>query len=120
MTSPAQAGDPVRGEAIYQSCMDCHSLDENDVGPMHRDVFGGKAGSVPDYHYSPALRASGIPWNEDTLDKWLTLPQDLVPGAKMAFRLVNPQDRADVIAYLKQCCSVNQSARRSDPGQSSQ
>ena len=50
------AGDPDRGEQLYQACTDCHSLDKNDVGPRHRGVFGRKAGSLPDYSYSDALR----------------------------------------------------------------
>ena len=95
-------GDPNRGETIYEACQDCHSLDKNDVGPRHRGVFGRKAGSLPDYDYSEALKSANIVWNEETLDKWLTDPQALVPGAKMFFHLDNPQDRADVIAYLKQ------------------
>src|SRR5271166_1204150 len=37
-----------------------------------------------------------------TLDKWLTDPQAVAPGAKMFFHLENAQDRADVIAYLKE------------------
>jgi len=95
-------GDANRGETIYQACQDCHSLDKNDVGPRHRGVFGRKAGSLSDYDYSQALKSANIVWNEETLDKWLTDPQALVPGAKMFFHLDNPQDRADVIAYLKE------------------
>ncbi len=41
----AAAGDPDRGEQLYQACTDCHSLDKNDVGPRHRGVFGRKAAS---------------------------------------------------------------------------
>jgi len=96
------AGDADRGEQIYQACTDCHSLDKNDVGPRHRGVFGRKAGSLPDYDYSDALKSANIVWNEETLDKWLTDPQAFVPGVRMFFHLDNPQDRADVIAYLKE------------------
>ena len=96
------AGDADRGEQLYQACTDCHSLDKNDVGPRHRGVFGRKAGSLPDYDYSDALKSANIVWNEETLDKWLTDPQAFVPGVKMFFHLDNPQDRADVIAYLKE------------------
>ncbi len=96
------AGDPDRGEQLYQACTDCHSLDKNDVGPRHRGVFGRKAGSLPDYSYSDALKSSNIVWNEETLDKWLTDPQAFVPGVRMFFHLDSPQDRADVIAYLKE------------------
>jgi cytochrome c len=82
--------------------MICHSLDKNEIGPRHRNVFGSKAGSVPDYDYSAALKASGIVWNETTLDKWLTDPQAFVPGTKMTFSVDVAQDRADVIAFLKE------------------
>ena len=95
-------GDASRGEQIYQACTDCHSLDKNDVGPRHRGVFGRKAASLPDYAYSEALKSANIVWNEETLDKWLTDPQAVAPGAKMFFHLENAQDRADVIAYLKE------------------
>jgi cytochrome c len=95
-------GDAARGETLYEACQDCHSLDKNDVGPRHRGVFGRKAASLPDYDYSNALKSANIVWNEETLDKWLTDPQAVAPGAKMFFHLDNPQDRADVIAYLKE------------------
>ncbi|MGC2787327.1 MAG: c-type cytochrome [Roseiarcus sp.] len=85
-----------------QACQDCHSLDKNDVGPRHRGVFGRRAASLPDYDYSDALKSANIVWNEETLDKWLTDPQAVAPGAKMFFHLDNPQDRADVIAYLRE------------------
>ena len=106
LAGPASAagltGDPARGEQLYEACTDCHSLDKNDVGPRHRGVFGRKAGSLPDYSYSDALKSSNIVWNEETLDKWLTDPQAFVPGVKMFFHLDYAQDRADVIAYLKE------------------
>jgi cytochrome c len=98
----ALTGDAARGETLYEACQDCHSLDKNDVGPRHRGVFGRKAASLPDYDYSDALKSANIVWNEETLDKWLTDPQAVAPGAKMFFHLDNPQDRADVIAYLKE------------------
>lgn len=94
------SGDVAHGKVIYQACMGCHSVDEDDVGPRHRGVVGRVAGTVPGYAYSPALKSSHIVWNRDTLDRWLTNPQGLVPGAKMFFAMPNAQDRADVIAYL--------------------
>jgi cytochrome c len=100
--SGAPVGDPVRGEQVYEACMDCHSLDQNDVGPRHRGVYGRKAGSLPDYDYSDALKGATIVWNEETLDRWLANPQAFVPGVKMVFHLEKAQDRADVIAYLRE------------------
>jgi cytochrome c len=96
------SGDAAHGAIVYQKCMICHSLDKNGIGPRHRDVFGRKAGSVADYDYSAALKASNIVWNERALDQWLTSPQALVPGTKMMFAVGTAQDRADVIAFLKE------------------
>ncbi|MBV1688817.1 c-type cytochrome [Novosphingobium sp. G106] len=102
---PAPAGphgNPANGARLYQSCMGCHSLDDNDVGPKHRGVVGRKAGIVPGYAYSAALKKSGITWTPSQLDRWLSGPQAMVPGAKMYFSVANPQNRADIIAYLAQ------------------
>ena len=101
--SPAcAAGDPERGAQVYEGCQDCHSIDKNDVGPRHRGVFGRKAGSLPDFDYSPALKDAGFVWDEKTLDQWLTDPQAFRPGVRMFYHLGDPQDRADVIAYLRE------------------
>ena len=100
---PANAsGDAARGQILYQQCEDCHSIDENDVGPMHRGVVGRLAGTVSDYRYSPALRNAKIVWTEENLDKWLTNPQEFIPGALMFYDVKHPQDRADIIAFLKE------------------
>ena len=96
------AGDPVRGKSLYQGCESCHSLNENDVGPKHRGVVGRKAGTVPDYAYSAALRNSGVTWDEASLNRWLINPSAMVPGTKMFFKIEDAKSRADIIAYLKQ------------------
>ena len=102
-TAPATAaGDPVAGQKAYQACMGCHSLDDNDVGPKHRGVVGRPAASVPGYAYSAALKRSGIVWTPANLDRWLTNPQAVAPGAKMFFSVRDAQTRADIIAYLAQ------------------
>ena len=100
---PARAaGNVERGQALYQShCATCHSIDYNGVGPAHKGLFGRKAGSQRDFHYSDALAASAVIWNEQTLDKWLTNPENFVPGQKMGFLVASPKQRADLIAYLK-------------------
>jgi cytochrome c len=100
--SSAEAADPARGKSLYQGCNACHSIDDNDIGPRHRGVVGRRAGTIADYNYSPALKASGLTWDSQTLDRWLTNPSELVPGTKMFFKLDSAQDRADVIAYLEQ------------------
>jgi cytochrome c len=96
------AGDPARGEALYEArCGACHSLDAHRVGPRHRGVFGRRAGSEPDYVYSPALKRSQTVWDECTLDRWLTDPERLIPGQRMGYQVAQPEDRADLIAFLR-------------------
>lgn len=42
-------------------------------------------------------------WGEDTLYDYLLNPKKYIPGTKMVFAgLKKPQDRADLIAYLKE------------------
>jgi cytochrome c len=101
--APAAAGDAVHGKDLYESrCGGCHSLDANRVGPAHRGVYGRKAGSAPNFNYSPAVKKSTVVWEEGTLNAWLTNPQALIPGQRMNFRVATAEDRADIIAYLRQ------------------
>ncbi|PRC90810.1 c-type cytochrome [Solimicrobium silvestre] len=96
------AGNAERGLALYQSkCVACHSIDYNGVGPAHKGLFNRKAGSQTDYVYSPAVKGSTIIWNEQTLDKWLSNPEKLIPGQKMGFSVPSAKERADLITYLK-------------------
>lgn len=96
-------GDASRGADIYEAkCGACHSLDSNRIGPKHRGVFGRRSASVPDFHYTTALKKLNVVWNGQTLDRWLQNPTAMAPGTAMGYRLTVPQERADVIAYLKQ------------------
>jgi cytochrome c len=105
VASVAQAatGDPAQGAQIYQRCQLCHSIEHDLVGPRHLGLFGRQAGSIAGFPYSTAMRNSGITWSETTLNQFLSGPQAYVPGTRMTFTgLPNEQDRADVIAYLKE------------------
>ena len=96
------AGDAARGEKLYQECRGCHAYKGTLVGPPHCGVFGRKAGSVEGFAYSEAMKRSGITWDEAHLDAYLKDPQSVIPGVAMsAPPVVNDQDRADLIAYLK-------------------
>jgi cytochrome c len=95
------AGDAARGKETYEArCGGCHSVDADRIGPRHAGVFGRKAGSVAGFAYSPALRGSGLTWNEQTLERWLADPEKLVPGQRMGYSLGDAAQRADVVAYL--------------------
>ena len=94
-------GDPVRGEQLYQQCAACHTLAANATGPMHCQLFGRPAGTAPGFEYSQAMRDSGLVWNVQSLDEFLTSPFTYVSGTKMGFAgFSDAADRADVIAYL--------------------
>lgn len=96
------AGNAVNGKLLYQSrCIACHSVDVSMAGPAHRDVVGRKAGSLPGFAYSPALKRAGLTWNDKTLNAWLANPEKLVPGQAMNFSVTDAQARADLIAYLE-------------------
>jgi cytochrome c len=96
-------GDPARGEQLYSRCQGCHSIDVDRVGPRHAGLFGRRAGSLGDYNYSAAMRAADVVWDESTLDQFLTAPRTFIPGTKMPFAgIADAQERADLIAWLKQ------------------
>jgi cytochrome c len=102
----AAEGNAERGEEIYTRCLACHTLAHNRVGPRHCGLFGRKAGSVPNYAYSAAMKKYGVIWNEGTLDRFIENPLKTVPGTKMGYAGVkDPQERADLIAYLKKVTS---------------
>jgi cytochrome c len=99
---PASAGDASRGQALFEKrCVGCHSLTANHEGPRLQGIFGRAAGSVADYAYSPSLKKANIMWDEATLDKWLTDPDAFVLGNNMDFLVSKPQERKDLIAFLR-------------------
>jgi cytochrome c len=98
-------GDPEKGAKVFKQCMPCHRIGPGAtalVGPPLNGIVGAKAGEVPDYAFSDALKNSGLTFDEATLAKWLHNPRELVPGNRMTFPgLQKDQDIANVIAYLK-------------------
>lgn len=96
------AADPVRGEQVYARCLACHALASDRVGPRHCGLLGRRAGAVPGFSYSGAMRNSKLTWDERTLDRFLANPLKVVPGTSMTYAGVSePADRRDVIAYLR-------------------
>ena len=73
----------------------------NNVGPSLHGVFERKAGELPDFRYSPAMKRSGITWTPQTLDTFIADPQKMVPANRMPYAgMADADDRADLIAYL--------------------
>jgi cytochrome c len=106
LSSTAMAGDPALGEKVFKKCKACHVVDsdKNKTGPHLVNIMGRQAGSVEGFtKYSKAIKESGIVWDEATLDGFLEKPKAYLKGTRMAFAgLKKEEDRADVIAYLKQ------------------
>jgi cytochrome c len=102
----AVTGHLGRGEQDFRTCASCHSLtpNHNMTGPSLAGVIGRKAGTLASFpRYSEALKSSGVTWDEPTLDSWLQKPEAFIPGSRMIFPGIrDAQDRADIIAYLKQ------------------
>ena len=95
-----------RGHDVFQRrCTGCHSLDGDKEGPRLRGVYGRKAGSVPSFKYSDALKKAEVTWDETNLDKWLTDPDKFISDVDMDFHLEKADERSAVIAYLKQLSS---------------
>ncbi|MDU8911194.1 c-type cytochrome [Aestuariicoccus sp. MJ-SS9] len=101
-------GDAARGEAIFAQSSGCHQIGpgaENRIGPHLNNIFDRAAGAVEDFPYSKAMQraaADGLTWDYERLDAYIANPRALVSGTRMSFRGVkDPQDRHDVIAYLR-------------------
>ena len=102
---PALAtGNIERGADLFDAhCAECHSVKagKNKKGPSLFAAIGRKAGSVPDYAYSEALKQSGIVWTPDKWAAYVNAPKSVVPGGKMKFDgKLSPQDTADLLAFL--------------------
>jgi cytochrome c len=77
-------------------------VDRDKEGPRLGGVYGRMAGSLDSFQYSDALKKSKLKWVEDTLDKWLTDTEKLVPNNDMTFHVEKAEERSEIIAYLKQ------------------
>ncbi|MEJ0047377.1 MAG: cytochrome c oxidase assembly protein [Rhodospirillales bacterium] len=94
--------DAAAGARLFaENCGACHALDRAKIGPPLAGVVGRRAGSVPLYPYSMALKFAGFNWDEARLDRWLADPQAELPGAQMPMKTPVAQARRDIIAYLK-------------------
>jgi len=103
LTSPGQAQVSAKGKETFEKrCAGCHAPDRDKEGPRLGGVYGRTAASIATFQYSPALQKSRIKWTDETLEKWLTDPEKLVPDNDMAFHVESAEERRAIIGYLKQ------------------
>ncbi|THU44014.1 hypothetical protein C4D60_Mb02t02910 [Musa balbisiana] len=70
--------------------------------PNLNGLFGRQSGTTSGYYYSTANKNMAVIWEESTLYDYLLNPKKYVPGTNMVFpRLKKPQERVDLITYLK-------------------
>lgn len=112
-TGSPPPGNAARGAAIYDRCAACHALAYNRTGPKHCGLFGRRAGSVVDFAYSPAMAKARFKWNAKTLERFLENPTRTVPGTTMGYAgIADPQERADLIAWLRVATTDPANCRR--------
>jgi len=101
-------GDAGNGQDLFRACSACHEVGvgaRNSVGPVLNDIVGRRAASRDRYSYSRGMReaaADGLVWSVETLDGYIENPRAYLRGTRMAYSgLRDPQERQDLIAYLK-------------------
>jgi cytochrome c len=99
----AQGADAAPGQSLFQRrCGACHQIEtpRNGVGPHLQGVIGREAGGIVGFNYSPVLRDSGITWNAETLETYLSNPAAMVRGTRMTQRFNDADERRAIIEFL--------------------
>lgn len=104
--APTLKGDAARGQLVFGQCRTCHYPEMgygHHNGPSLWNLFKRKAGTAEGYaHYSDEMKRAGFVWTPELLDFWLANPRRFLPNSTMVVFETTPQQRADLIEYLKQ------------------
>jgi cytochrome c len=107
LPQPGPAGtDSGSGQLIFNNaCRTCHTLKEGDnrLGPNLHNIVGRKAGSLPNYGYSSAMKGADFVWDKEKLDSFIAKPDEVVPGNNMKpyGGLASAEERSKLIAFLQ-------------------
>lgn len=103
LTTHSSAQDAAAGKQLFTQCSVCHSVDgSNGVGPTLKGIAGSKAGEVPGFRFSRAMKGANIAWDDKTLNDFIADPQKVIPGNVMPFSGIgDAKQRADLVAYLQ-------------------
>jgi cytochrome c2 len=95
---------PAGPPQAFNQCTACHSTapGKTIIGPSLAGVYGHKAGQVPGFQFSDAMKNSGMVLNEKNLDAFLANPTAKVPGTTMTFAGIKDEEQREaIIKYLK-------------------
>lgn len=91
-----------QGKQAFMRCIACHTVEADGpvtLGPNLHGIVGRGAGTQEGFAYSAALQNSGLTWDEETLQRWISNPAKTVPGNKMVY--VNTLKQEDVSALIQ-------------------
>jgi cytochrome c len=99
----AAHGHSVEPPRAWKTCAACHAAEGSAaIGPSLHGVVGRRAGSLPGFGFSRAMKSANLTWDEVTLTSFLNEPQQVVPGNRMPFAgLTDPGEVAALVGYLK-------------------
>lgn len=102
-----QGTEDVSGQqAFNNACRTCHMVKEGDnrLGPNLHKIVGRKAGSLPGYSFSSAMKEAGFVWDEEKLNRFIASPDEVVPGNSMKpyGGLSSSDERKRIIGFLAQ------------------
>jgi cytochrome c len=85
---PSQGVEAASEQQVFNNvCRTCHTIKDGDnrLGPNLYKIIGRKAGSLPDYDYSSAMKSAGFVWDEEKLEHFIASPDKVVPDAFSAW-----------------------------------
>jgi cytochrome c len=96
-----------KGQLLFNNaCRTCHTLrpGDNRLGPNLYRIIGRKAGALPDYGYSSAMKSGNLVWDKSALDRFIADPDQVVPGHSMKpyGGIASPEERARIIDHLEE------------------
>ncbi|MGI9426803.1 MAG: c-type cytochrome [Hyphomicrobiaceae bacterium] len=96
---------PDAGQGVFKKCTVCHTPNQggkNGLGPNLWNIVDRDKAAIDGFKYSTAMAGLGGKWDYESLARFLNKPKKWLKGTKMAFAgLKDPQDIADVLAYLR-------------------
>ena len=107
-SSSSKAADDALQQAFNNSCRTCHTVKEGDnrLGPNLHKIIGRKAGSLPDYSYSSAMKDAGFVWDRDKLARFIINPDEVVSGNRMKpYTGLSSDEAGKIMAYLQSLTS---------------